>query len=93
MLEPSVLDRIPDGRRVSIEREVFPAMAAAGSLYAVQSDAYWIDTGTPEAYVQAQLDLASGRRGVERPAIAATATVEAGAVIGDKSSVTDYSRL
>ena len=26
VLEPSVLDRIPGGRKVSIERETFPAM-------------------------------------------------------------------
>ena len=31
VLEPSVLDRIDPGRKVSIEREVFPAMAARGS--------------------------------------------------------------
>jgi len=42
VLEPSILDRIPAGRRVSIEREVFPAMAAEGCLHAMQSDAYWI---------------------------------------------------
>ena len=34
VLEPSVLDRIPDGRRVSIERETFPAMVADGTLFA-----------------------------------------------------------
>ena len=37
VLEPSVLDRIPAGRKVSIERETFPAMVADGSLYALQS--------------------------------------------------------
>ena len=31
VLEPSVLDRIPGGRRVSIERETFPAMVAQGT--------------------------------------------------------------
>ena len=31
VLEPSVLERIPDGRKVSIERETFPAMVADGS--------------------------------------------------------------
>ena len=30
VLEPSVLDRIPPGRRVSIERETFPALVADG---------------------------------------------------------------
>ena len=61
VLEPSVLDRIPDGRRVSIERETFPAMVADGALYALHSDAYWIDAGTPEAYLQASSTSSTAR--------------------------------
>ncbi|MGH9280529.1 MAG: nucleotidyltransferase family protein, partial [Acidimicrobiales bacterium] len=57
VLEPSVLDRIPVGGPVSIEREVFPAMAEKGSLFAAGFDTYWIDTGTPAKYLQAHLDL------------------------------------
>jgi mannose-1-phosphate guanylyltransferase len=62
VLEPSVLDRIPEGRRTSIEREVFPGLAHDGSLYGFESPDYWTDTGTPERYLQAQLDLVAGRR-------------------------------
>ncbi len=62
VLEPSVLDRIAPGRRVSIEREVFPAMVADGTLYATAGDTYWIDTGTPALYLRAQLDLLDGTR-------------------------------
>lgn len=62
VFEPSVLDRIPADRRVSIERETFPALVADGTLYAQGSDAYWLDTGTPDAYLRAHLDLVLGRR-------------------------------
>ena len=63
VLEPSVLDRIETGRRVSIERETFPALVADRSLYAmVDGGVYWLDAGTPETYVQAQLDVIGGRR-------------------------------
>jgi len=62
VLEPSVLDLIPEGRRVSIEREVFPALATAGTLYGFASPDYWTDTGTPRQYLQSQLDLVAGRR-------------------------------
>ncbi len=62
VLEPSVLDRIPGGRRVSIERETFPAMVAEGSLYALADSSYWLDTGTPETYLAAHWDLLEGRR-------------------------------
>jgi len=63
VLEPAVLGRIADGRRVSIERETFPGLVAEGSLFALASSAYWIDAGTPSEYLRANLDLASGVRG------------------------------
>ena len=62
VLEPSMLDRIPSGRRVSIERETFPATVRDGSLFALADDAYWLDTGTPTAFLQACRDLAEGLR-------------------------------
>jgi len=65
VLEPSVVDRIAGGRKVSIERETFPAMVADGRLYAMHSNSYWIDAGTPETYRRSQLDLIDGTRGTE----------------------------
>jgi NDP-sugar pyrophosphorylase family protein len=62
VLETSVLDRIPADRRVSIERETFPALVEARTLYARPDDSYWIDAGTPTQYLQAQLDLIAGLR-------------------------------
>jgi mannose-1-phosphate guanylyltransferase len=62
VLDPPVLDRIPDGRRVSIERETFPALVADGALFALATDDYWLDAGRPDQYVQACLDLIDGRR-------------------------------
>jgi NDP-sugar pyrophosphorylase family protein len=62
LLETSVLDRIPAGRRVSIERETFPALVQARRLYARPDTSYWIDAGTPAQYLQAQLDLITGAR-------------------------------
>jgi mannose-1-phosphate guanylyltransferase len=57
LLEPEVLDMIPAGRALSIERGVFPQLAAAGLLYAFVADSYWRDIGTPESYLQAHFDL------------------------------------
>ena len=76
VLEPSVLDRIQSGRRVSVEREVFPAMAADGALFGYQSTAYWVDTGTPEAYLGVQLDILDGVRGPSLPGVDVKATVD-----------------
>ena len=62
LLERSVLDRIPAGRRVSIERETFPELlAAGGALYAFTTDDYWLDVGRPQQYVQAHGDVLDGK--------------------------------
>jgi NDP-sugar pyrophosphorylase family protein len=63
VLEPNVLDRVPVDARMNIEREVFPALADDGRCFALGSDAYWTDTGTPALYLQANLDYLRGRRG------------------------------
>jgi len=60
VLEPTVLDRIPGGRRVSIERETFPMLVSEGRLYAEGSDADWLDAGTPATFLAANLAYADG---------------------------------
>ena len=81
VLEASVLDRIAGDRKVSIEREVFPAMVEDGSLYAMDGHTYWIDTGTPAKYLQAQIDLLRGERGEKVQGVHADALVEEGAIV------------
>ena len=81
VLEPSVLSRIDEGRKVSIERETFPELAADGSLYAVQSSAYWLDAGTPSSYLQAQFDLIDGLRGMAEHAVHASVELDSGASV------------
>jgi mannose-1-phosphate guanylyltransferase len=77
VLEPSVLDLIQPGRKVSIERDTFPRLVASGALSAVATDDYWIDTGRPALYLQANLDLVRGNRGLlDSPAIHPEATVD-----------------
>lgn len=61
VFEPRALDRIAKDGRVSVERETFPALAAAGTLYAMADSAYWLDTGTPQLYLQANVDVLKGR--------------------------------
>jgi mannose-1-phosphate guanylyltransferase len=61
VLEPRILDRIPAGRIFSAEHELFPAVVTDGAMYARGSDAYWMDIGTPEKYLQANLDALAGR--------------------------------
>ena len=65
---PRVLDRIPAGRPVSVERETFPGLLASGARVHGRVDtAYWLDLGTPAAFVQGSCDLVLGR--VASPAL------------------------
>jgi mannose-1-phosphate guanylyltransferase len=83
VLEPSVLERIAAGQRVSIEREVFPSMVEKGSLYALADASYWLDTGTPEAYLAAHFDILEGKRAWIIPPAPGARLVEQGVwVIG-----------
>jgi len=64
ILEPSFLDRIPPRLNVSVERETFPRLLEQpGHLFGYRSDAYWLDIGTPEKYLQAHADALRGRVG------------------------------
>lgn len=60
VLERSVLDLIAPDKNVSIEREVWPALVDHGLYGFVDDDAYWIDVGTPERYLQATFDILEG---------------------------------
>lgn len=56
-----IVDRIPDGRPVSVERETFPGLLAAGRHVQGHVDAaYWRDMGTPADLVHGSADLVRG---------------------------------
>ncbi|HLA62802.1 MAG TPA: hypothetical protein VK610_00125, partial [Rhodothermales bacterium] len=59
-LEPDVLAGVPEGVAVSLERDLFPGLAAAGALAAAPFPAApFLDIGTPEDYARAPGVLAS----------------------------------
>jgi mannose-1-phosphate guanylyltransferase len=59
VLEKEVVDLIEPDRNVSIEREIWPQLVADG-LFAFPHDAYWVDIGTPDRYLQATFDVLEG---------------------------------
>lgn len=102
-----VIDAIPEGRNVSVERETFPGLLAAGALIAGFVDpAYWLDLGTPAAFVQGSRDLVLGR--LRSPALATEpadalvaedalvhpeAVVDGGSCIGPRARVAAGARV
>jgi len=56
-----VIDSIPAGRPVSVERETFPGLLASGARVQGHIEgSYWLDLGTPAAFVQGSADLVRG---------------------------------
>jgi mannose-1-phosphate guanylyltransferase len=52
IVQREVLEMIPVGEKRSFEHDVFPRLVDNG-IYAFDADAYWLDLGTPERYVEA----------------------------------------
>lgn len=57
----AVLDTIPAGRPVSVERDTFPGLLASGACIIGQlNGGYWRDFGTPADFVAGSADLVRG---------------------------------
>ena len=52
LLEPEILEIIPPNQKISIERDIYPKIAGNG-LYGFPFEGYFIDSGTPESYLEA----------------------------------------
>ncbi|HYX83766.1 MAG TPA: NDP-sugar synthase [Gaiellales bacterium] len=55
VVEPDVLGLIPPGKPVSVEYEVFPLLVGKG-LHALADEGLWLDIGTPESFLAANLE-------------------------------------
>jgi mannose-1-phosphate guanylyltransferase len=88
------IDGIPAGQVVSVERETFPGLLAAGEVVSgYLENAYWLDLGTPQAFVRGSADLVLGvlpSPAVPRPGpalVLADALVAADAVLDGGSTI------
>ncbi|KAJ8747135.1 hypothetical protein K2173_001692 [Erythroxylum novogranatense] len=85
LLNPSVLEKI-ELRPTSIEKEVFPKIAAEKQLYAMVLPGFWMDIGQPKDYISGlRLYLDSLRKG-SSPYLASGAHI-IGNVLVDESAV------
>ncbi len=94
---------VAEGEAASIELDIFPRVIEAGrAVFGFASDAYWLDLGTPEKYLQAHFDMLEGKvHDVSYPApwVDPTADVDLRAhlgrwvAVGPGASVAAESRL
>ncbi|MBO0819954.1 MAG: NDP-sugar synthase [Nocardiopsaceae bacterium] len=86
----SVIDQIPAGQVVSVERETFPGLITGGAVVMGYAEsAYWLDVGTPEAFVRGSADVVLGR--MPSPALPGPpgeSLVQAGATVAPDATVT-----
>ena len=92
IFERSVIDTIPFGKVVSVERETFPTLLAnKAKVFGFIDTSYWLDIGTPAALLKASRDLVFGMKreflALPDSDISSTSTVTGGSVVGRKAVV------
>ncbi len=79
-LNPEILDTIPSGRKVSIERETFPKYASNSKLNAYKYYEDWIDIGVPRDYLRANKLLQTSKH---------ASSISPESIIGEGSKIQD----
>ena len=89
VFHPSVIETIAANTVVSVERDVFPALVAAGKkIYGYVEDAYWLDIGTPRALLAGSKHLVGSEFKADATSkIAATALLQDGTSVGERCNV------
>jgi mannose-1-phosphate guanylyltransferase len=89
VFHPSVIETIAADTVVSVERDVFPALVAAGKkIYGYVEDAYWLDIGTPRALLAGSKHLVGGEFKVDTTSrIAASVILQDGTSVGQHCNI------
>ena len=62
ILEPEVLDYLPDNQETDFSKDLFPLLLEKGEpMYGYVADGYWCDVGHLDAYREAQYDALQGK--------------------------------
>ena len=56
LLEPEIINMIPENKKISIERDIYPKIVGNG-LFGMPFEGHFIDAGTPESYLEANFKL------------------------------------
>jgi mannose-1-phosphate guanylyltransferase len=99
VLSPKVFDYIPKGKHVSMEREVFPALAKEKKLFGHLVNGLWMDIGKPEEYLLTNkiiLDSLADKKELKLPKnfeAKMPVAIGKGVIVGEKSVVGPYAVL
>ena len=95
IFSPEVIDEIPLGKVVSIERETFPKLVADGrAVFGFKDQSYWLDVGNPAALFKGSRDLIDGQyQAMPGTTIAPDAIITGGTSIGSGCSIGAGARI
>jgi NDP-sugar pyrophosphorylase family protein len=99
VLSPQVLQLIPKGKPVSMEREIFTKLASEGKLYGHIVHNLWMDIGKPDEYMQTNrilldpLKPKTKTRGTSKVTVNNPVALDKGVSIGANSIIGPYAIL
>jgi mannose-1-phosphate guanylyltransferase len=95
IFNPAIIDQIPLGKVVSVERETFPGLVASGRpVFGYKEQSYWLDVGTPAALFKGSRDLIAGDfQAMPGTTIAPDATIIGGTSIGTGCAIASGATL
>ena len=98
VLSPEVFAYIPEGRAVSIEREVFPKLAEEGKLSGICISGLWIDIGKPQEFLEAnKIVLESLAKKTKQENLESfvknPVAIDTGVLVGENSVIGPYTVL
>lgn len=108
VIEPHIMELVPEGKKYSFERELFPGVLDEGyRIFGYVSDSYWLDVGTPKKYLMAHRDILNKKINFKFPGKEAMEDIYIGkgtkyfkknfisgpSVIGEKTEIEENARI
>ena len=99
VLSPEIFKYIPKGRKVSLEREVFPKLTEEKKLYGYVFDGFWMDIGKLEDYLKINKILLGSFANQQKYKIGSKVKIkkpvafDKGVCIGEKTVIGPYAVL
>ncbi|KAK6008967.1 nucleotidyl transferase, partial [Ostertagia ostertagi] len=92
IFSPSILDRI-SLRPTSIEKEIFPKMADAGTLFAFVLSGFWMDVGQPKDFLKGMSLFLEHKRRTEPSVLAKGESVQGNVLIDQTATIGNNCRI
>ena len=93
-----IIDSIPVGKVISVERETFPQLLASGAkVFGFVDKSYWLDIGTPAALLKASrnlvFEMSKDFLALPESVIASDAILAGGSVVGRCSRIESLAQI